>query len=459
MAYLNISNVSQLIAEVKKTYNENLEKHGIENPVVIVNNSGGKDSGATDLLAMEILEGNYRSVAADTGNEHPWTIEHLNGLHEQRGGNPVEIFKAEYDELLFEEKKKNISKNWIKKQAVRAGAYRGIVMPSLGDPNSKFNDLWRTRILTLGYSGFDTPLDACLSAIKKTGNPFLDMCILHGSFPLGRQRFCTEELKLDVTMKNVYQPLIDEGEYVISWSGVRGDESEKRAKYNRFEQDRRDETQSLYNFLPIHKWSASDVFAIYKHFGVKPNPLYTKGMGRVGCMPCILVAKDELAEISARFPEEIERVYEWERTISLVSRWWHWMIVGHVNRRQFKSNEKVISAFYKNKSNSKVRLASLIENKKDKAHVVSSGVLDNVFFEEVKVSKKFGLNITHNKGYKLDVEAYRGNSMLGPKGGVIGGTVYDAVEWSKTGRGGMVYDLITESLTQEVCSSKYGLCE
>ena len=32
------------------------------------------------------------------------------------------------------------------------------------------------------------------------------------------------------------------------------------------------------------------------------------GMGRVGCMPCINCRKDELLEISKRFPEVIERI-------------------------------------------------------------------------------------------------------------------------------------------------------
>ena len=39
-------------------------------------------------------------------------------------------------------------------------------------------------------------------------------------------------------------------------------------------------------------------------------------MGRVGCMPCIHARKDELLEISRRFPEEIERVAEWERIVA-----------------------------------------------------------------------------------------------------------------------------------------------
>ena len=43
-------------------------------------------------------------------------------------------------------------------------------------------------------------------------------------------------------------------------------------------------------------------------------------MGRVGCMPCIHARKDELLEISRRFPEEIERVAQWEQIVSAASK-------------------------------------------------------------------------------------------------------------------------------------------
>lgn len=45
-----------------------------------------------------------------------------------------------------------------------------------------------------------------------------------------------------------------------------------------------------------------------------------QGMSRVGCMPCINVNKSELFEISRRFPEEIERIAEWERIVAGASR-------------------------------------------------------------------------------------------------------------------------------------------
>lgn len=318
-----------------------------------------------------------------------------------------------------------------------AGAYRGIVMPSLADSTTKFAELWRKAAMDIYRMEFNAPIDAFLHAFHRTGNPFLDMCLLHGSFPLGRQRFCTQELKIDTVYQNVVSPLLDSGETVIQWSGVRGDESEKRAGYDRFSVDKRDAVGDLYNFLPIHKWSAADVFAIYKYFGVKPNPLYKQGMERVGCMPCILVNKEELSEVAARFPEEIERVANWETKVAMVSRWFHWMIVGHVDRRQFKPLEiiKNIEPFTN-----------------DKGEIVTT--------KKKYIRQKLGINsrLPH-RAYEIKTESYTGSSMLGPRGNLIGRGILEVLEWAKTGRGGAVYDLVKASLDIDVCSSKYGLCE
>ncbi|QYJ79400.1 phosphoadenosine phosphosulfate reductase family protein [Shewanella acanthi] len=436
-AALIISDMSQKIEEVRKAYKRHLEHADLESPVVIVNNSGGKDSGATDALANVITDGNYRSVAADTGNEHPLTIEHIKTLHHQRGGLPVEIVSADYPQEMFDKRKERVIKDWSGKQRIKAGAYRGIVMPSLTRTDTKFAENWRSAAAKIGLPEFESPIEAFNSSFVRSGNPFLDMCLLHGGFPIGRQRYCTDELKIQVVFDKVLSPLLDDGKDVIQWSGVRAEESDKRASYPRFSEDKRNNAGQLFNFLPIHQWTAADVFALYKYFGIKPNPLYLQGMNRVGCMPCILVNKEELAEIAARFPSEIERVAQWEKRVAMVSKWFHWMIVGHVNRRQFKP---VVSKF---------KLKHPFENE--------DGVL--VTHKNYSTSSKLGINSRlPTRDFVVDVEAYQGSCMLGPRGGIPGMTIYDAIDWSKTGKGGRVYDLVTASIDINVCSSKYGLC-
>lgn len=309
-------------------------------------------------------------------------------------------------------------------------------MPSLTRDDTKFAEEWRAAAKRIGWGDFGAPIDAFLYAFERTGNPFLDMALMHGGFPLGRQRFCTDELKIQVVFDKILQPLLNECKTVVQWSGVRANESEKRAGYDRFSIDQRDMAGDLYNFLPIHNWTATDVFACYRYFGIKPNPLYSKGMERVGCMPCILVNKEELAEIAVRFPDEIERVARWEKQVAMTSRWIHWMMVSHIDRRQFKD----------------IVIAKPVEPYCDlKGRIITT--------ENKHIKAKLSINqrLIH-RSYEVETEAYKGTCMLGPRGNLIGGNINDAIDWSRTGRGGKVYDLVTALIDADACSSKYGLC-
>jgi len=41
-------------------------------------------------------------------------------------------------------------------------------------------------------------------------------------------------------------------------------------------------------------WSAEQCFELIKKHGMRPNPLYLMGAGRVGCFPCVLINLREL---------------------------------------------------------------------------------------------------------------------------------------------------------------------
>ena len=61
----------------------------------LVSVSGGKDSTATYLKAMESGRP-FRAVFADTGNEHEATLEDVAWLHERTGGPAVETGRADF---------------------------------------------------------------------------------------------------------------------------------------------------------------------------------------------------------------------------------------------------------------------------------------------------------------------------------------------------------------------------
>ena len=448
-----VSDVNQIIKNVKKELMENLDRVGIDFDEAVFLNpfSGGKDSTASRLIMGEIVGDRLRSTMADTDNENPLTIEYAKTIHEQDGLSPVEIVKANYTEERFEERRAKVKKAWSKKQRIQSGMYKGVLMPSLNDPNSHFNDLWiKSTNETWMKHDFSTPLEACLHHLQRSGNAFLDMMLIHGKPPQRLDRFCTDELKLEAVWNAINEPLIEAGEFVINCSGVRAQESEKRAGYSVFEQDLRDETQSTYSFLPIHKLTHDEVFAVHKHFGVKPNPLYKMGMARVGCMPCVLCNKEELAEIAARFPGEIDRIHEWEKQIRWVSRWAAWMTVPSANQKNlFKRHQKKIVARHQMINNYRPRINRATGKALKAKPIKYVGAGPHAIYG----TEKLDLSWDHG------VNAVSWSNFLGDRGGVQGGSVHDTIEWSKTGRGGKVYDLVKLALDKDVCSSRYNLCE
>jgi 3'-phosphoadenosine 5'-phosphosulfate sulfotransferase (PAPS reductase)/FAD synthetase len=246
----------------------------------IVSVSGGKDSTTLLLLAMERGAENLQAVFADTGHEHQQTYDYVRYL-EQATGVPIRWVRADFADRI-------------------AGKARYV------------REKWAEKGVPIDV------VDRALSVLDRgpTGNPFLDLCIWKGRFPSTKARFCSEELKRNPIVEQVQIPLMDAGDAVISWQGVRADESPARANLPETE----DVGGGLLNYRPILKWSADDCFAMHRKHGIKHNPLYEQGMGRVGCMPCIHARKDELLEISKRFPEEVARVAEWEQIVATASR-------------------------------------------------------------------------------------------------------------------------------------------
>lgn len=307
----------------------------------VVSISGGKDSLATMLYAIE-QEIKFIAAFADTGNEHQYTYEYIDYL-EQKTGVPIQRVKADFSRN-FEVRRKNIQAKW----------------EAQGIPQAR--------------------IDRAIELLQPTGNPFLDLCMLKGRFPSTRARFCSQELKHIPIHNRIFKPLLDVYDDVFSWQGVRAEESESRAKLVTLEEV--NEHPGLWNFRPIHKLTAADVFAIAARHGIEPNPLYKNGMGRVGCMPCIHARKMEIREIAARFPAEIERIAEWENLV---------------------------------KDCSKRGAAT--------------------FFAQDKTP---------------------GGNERGP---LIAPGIHEVVEWSKTTRGGKIYDVFWVEQDVKQCSSIYGLCE
>lgn len=312
----------------------------------IVSVSGGKDSTATLLVAIALEAPNLQAVFADTGNEHEQTHDYLDYL-EQSTGVPITRVRADFTQRI-QGKRRFIETKWRD---------QGIAEPVVL---------------------------AALDVLQPTGNPFLDLCIWKGRFPSRKAQFCTMELKRDPMLEQVVMPLMGKGDMLLSWQGVRADESLNR----RYLPECDEVGGGLFNYRPILKWDIPAVFEAHQYMGIKPNPLYSQGMGRVGCMPCINCRKDELREIALRFPEAIDRIDRWERIVQ-------------------QASKRGAATFFA------------------------------------------GSNAKHPKGPITNMSALQVMEIA---------NIRQAVEWSRTSRGGIQYDLMiaTDALA---CSSAYGLCD
>lgn len=252
----------------------------------VVSVSGGADSTATLLLAIDrVGRDNLHVIFCDTGNEHQAVYEYLDYL-ELACDIKIDRLKADFSAQI------------ARKRMFIARDQR------IGRDKNGRKKRWTNKAKR-----------RALSVLYPTGNPFLDLCMWKGRFPSRKAQFCTEELKRNMAV--YYQlDLIDAGHKVVSWQGVRRDESQNRRNAKKAERI----GPKLWAFRPLVEWTKPDVFDYCMSMGVMDNPLYRQGMSRVGCMPCINAGKEALRQIAARFPGNLAEKDRWERLVSMVAK-------------------------------------------------------------------------------------------------------------------------------------------
>lgn len=291
----------------------------------VVSCSTGKDSVTALLLAKERF-GAHRVVGiiCDTGNEHEYVWQHREYL-ERVTGIRIIVLTAGFAAEIAEKRKFIASDVRTRREYDTRPVFeadgktpvwkrdgRGnIVLSKKGKPVQKTVKVGSGRRVRWTNKA----KRRALAHLHPTGNPFLDLCMWKGRFPSRKAQFCTEELKRNMAVSFQIE-LQDQGYTVVSWQGVRRDESQNRKDAKQFEKV----DENFYIYRPIVDWTAEDTFAYAAEQGVDPNPLYKCGMGRVGCMPCINASKDEIKEIAFRFPWHMERIAEWEEKVSLCSK-------------------------------------------------------------------------------------------------------------------------------------------
>lgn len=302
----------------------------------VVSVSSGIDSQATLQLAIARVPRNrLRFIFCDTGNEDQAVYDHIAYL-EQAFDITIDRLKADFSSEI-EAKRLFIAQDRRTKREYE----RVPVFDADGNPVPKRDGRGNIVMRKVKRDGriVEEPVQKtikvgsghlvrwtnkakrrALGVLHTTGNPFLDLCLWKGRFPSRKAQFCTEELKRNMAV--AYQvEMIAAGLRVVSWQGVRRDESHNRRDAKKIEKL----GKRLWAFRPIVEWNKYRCFDLSLDAGIQPNPLYLQGMDRVGCMPCINVSKDELREISVRMPDHIDRIAEWE------------LLVGNASKRAFST--------------------------------------------------------------------------------------------------------------------------
>ena len=297
----------------------------------VVSVSGGKDSDVTLKIALaRCRRESVIAIFCDTCNEDQAVYDHLDYLEDFHGIKIVRL-KADFTDE-FPRKRMFIARDVrTRREYDLAPAFDATGAPI---PKRDATGSIVTRKVKRAGVELDEPIQKlqkvgggrrvrwsnkakrrALAALHPTGNAFLDLCMLKGRFPSRKAQFCTEELKRNIAVE-FQLGLMDAGYRVISWQGVRRDESDARKNAKKMERVGR----RLWIFRPIVEWTAARVFEQIAACGARPNRLYYEGCDRVGCMPCINSKKHEIRSTAARRPHHIARIAEWELKVSACSK-------------------------------------------------------------------------------------------------------------------------------------------
>jgi 3'-phosphoadenosine 5'-phosphosulfate sulfotransferase (PAPS reductase)/FAD synthetase len=213
---------------------------------VILSLSGGKDSAAAALFLRE-QEIPHTRIFMDTGWEHPDLYAHLDYLEEELG----EIIRIQ----------------------PRIPDLPAEVLPEV---------------------------EAIEALVGRSPSAFVRWAVRKGMFPSRVRRYCTQELKVRPFLR--YVDSLDDD--VINVVGIRAAESHARASLP--EREPMPGAEHIEVWRPLIRWSEADVIAIHQRHNLRPCPLYLRGASRVGCWPCIMARKGELALLARTDPRRVE---------------------------------------------------------------------------------------------------------------------------------------------------------
>ena len=112
-----------------------------------------------------------------------------------------------------------------------------------------------------------------------------------GMWPGSDTRYCTSDFKRGPIRRVITMLQREAGHYctVLNVMGMRADESPKRSKMLPYFRDDKasSSNRGVYVWLPIHGWTARQVWGDIRRSGVPYHPVYDLGMPRLSCKFCV----------------------------------------------------------------------------------------------------------------------------------------------------------------------------
>jgi len=165
-------------------------------------------------------------------------------------------------------------------------------------------------------------LDFHVSAYRNAQGEYkdlLDYVERRGKWPSSKQRYCTSDFKRSPGSRVVTRLTKDLGECKVLYVfGFRKEESPARSKKQEFTLNKRLTTKKrqVFDWLPVHEWTAGQVWDVIKLNNLPYHYAYDLGMPRLSCCFCIFSPLEALIVAGRANPELLDRYIEVEKKIN-----------------------------------------------------------------------------------------------------------------------------------------------
>lgn len=156
---------------------------------------------------------------------------------------------------------------------------------------------------------------------------FFEMVKKYHRIPSGMNQFCTDMLKTEPIKEFIHAYMTEHGlKTAINATGMRAEESPRRAKKNPFTLSKGDGTSGMhmtkkfpehtvYDWMPIFGYTTEEVYQEIENAGQKPHELYSQGFSRLSCVFCVNGRIEEHQKAAEMRPELARKVAKMEREV------------------------------------------------------------------------------------------------------------------------------------------------